>query len=234
MTKIAAVSDLHGFLPEIPDGVDVVVIAGDIVSATGTGSEMRQWRSFGYWLASLVERNIVPIGVAGNHDFLLERNEKFARSLPWIYLADESAEYQGIKYFGSPWQNWFGGWAFNAPEVDPGEEFLREKFSMIPDDTDVLITHAPPVGFFDRVGRSNVGSVALNRRVQEICPALHVFGHIHRPGVEQIEGVTLCNASVTLVRNNDYTPTKKPVPVFEISGPMATRPSSIPDPLGMA
>ena len=213
--RIAAVADLHGHLPEVPD-CDVVTIAGDIVVASGTGAEMRQWRAFGHWLASLIERNIVPIGCGGNHDFVLQRNPKFARSLPWVYLQDESAEFQQKKFYGSPWQNWFGNWAWNAPEVDPGEEFLKQKFAAIPDDTDVLITHSPPVGFHDQVGRRNVGSIALNRRVQEICPKLHVYGHIHRPGIEQVDGVTLCNAAVTEVRNDSYVSTNRPVPVFEI------------------
>jgi len=224
--RIAATSDLHGHLPEVPD-CDVLCIAGDI----GRGDidphvDAAWWTNtvdgFLHWLHELRRRNIVVIGVAGNHDFILEHHgHKFADLLPWIYLQDESIELGGVKFHGTPWQRWQGGWAFNSPEVDPGEEFLREKFALIPDDTDVLIAHVPPAGFHDRVGRSNVGSIALNRRIEQICPTLAVYGHIHHGyGVEQVDTgeyqrVTLANVSHTAVVDGRYVPQNAPV-VFDV------------------
>jgi len=71
----------------------------------------------------------------------------------------------------------FGGWGFNLPR---GEACL-EKWDLIPDDTDVLVTHGPPLGFGDSLqhgGRS--GCVQLLHVVQErVRPKYHVFGHIH-------------------------------------------------------
>ena len=215
--RICATSDLHGFFPEIPD-CDVLCIAGDIVACNPADPRMdaASLIEFGHWLAALVERGITVIGVAGNHDFILRDHEEFARSLPWIYLLDESVEFGGLKFHGTPWQPWFCEWAFNAPEVDPGEEFLTEKFALIPDDTDVLIAHGPPAGFHDRVGRRNVGSIALNRRIQEIKPKLAIYGHVHHGyGVEQVEGVTLANVSYTSVTNNRYVPANSPM-TFEL------------------
>lgn len=214
---VAAVSDLHGHFPDIPAGVDVLVIAGDMVAAGNQREEFKSLVEFGQWMAKLtLDRGIVCVGVSGNHDFLLRDNPDFRDSLPWAYLEDSGTEHMGVQFYGTPWQSWYGGWAYNAPEHDPGEEFLRQKFEAIPAETDVLITHSPPAGFFDRVGKQNIGSSALNRRVQQICPQLHVFGHCHQPGVETVEGVTLCNAAVTHVRHGRYVPTGKPVPVFRI------------------
>lgn len=39
-------------------------------------------------------------------------------------------------------QPWFGDWGFN---LERGEEML-EKWNWIPERTDILITHGPPVG----------------------------------------------------------------------------------------
>lgn len=47
----------------------------------------------------------------------------------------------------------------------------------------MLITHGPPFGIGDRTwGGSHVGCEDLLRRVRQIQPRLHVFGHIHEGG----------------------------------------------------
>jgi Icc-related predicted phosphoesterase len=219
--RICAVSDLHGFLPEIPD-CDALVIAGDIVAAShDQREEMQSYVRFGHWLTEIVCRGIIPVGIAGNHDFLLRDDERFARALPWVYLLDQAWTHpyranDDVTFFGTPWQPWFGGWAFNAPEVDPGEEFLHSKFDQIPADTDVLIAHGPPAGILDRVGGRHVGSNALSKNIQRVMPKLVVCGHIHHCyGVEQVEGVTIANASVTAVENGNYVLRNPPL-LFDI------------------
>ena len=43
------------------------------------------------------------------------------------------------------------------------------------------ITHGPPHGILDKtIGGANVGCFALAARLEEIRPALSVFGHIHK------------------------------------------------------
>ena len=56
---------------------------------------------------------------------------------------------------------------------------------MIPDDTDILVTHTPPVGFGDLCCTGvRAGCVELLNSVQRrIKPKYHIYGHIH-------EGVT--------------------------------------------
>lgn len=71
----------------------------------------------------------------------------------------------------------FGNWAFNLKR---GSECLS-KWNMIPDDTDILITHSPPLGHGDLVCSGvRAGCAELLATVQKrVKPKYHIFGHIH-------------------------------------------------------
>jgi len=93
------------------------------------------------------------------------------------YLEDSGIEIDGVSFWGSPWQPEFNHWAFNLYR---GEQ-LAQKWALIPDDTDVLITHGPPLGILDFVpSGEHVGCEDLKNRVDQM-PSLkaHIFGHIH-------------------------------------------------------
>jgi hypothetical protein len=97
------------------------------------------------------------------------------------YLEDCATEIYGVKIYGTPWQPKFCGWAFN---LERGQQ-LMEKWDLIPDDTDVLITHTPPLGYGDLCATGDrAGCVDLLMSVQHrIRPKYHIYGHIH-------EGIT--------------------------------------------
>src|SRR5688500_16441231 len=101
--RIVAVSDTHTFEDEIaiPDG-DVLIHAGD---ATINGKP-QEIAAFGKWLDSQPHR--YKIVVAGNHDWLFERNPYQARYLIQFtgvhYLQDSLVELHGVRFYGSPWQ----------------------------------------------------------------------------------------------------------------------------------
>ena len=45
---------------------------------------------------------------------------------------------------------------------------------------DILLTHCPPFRILDKTDANiNVGSEALRKKVFEIKPKFHLFGHIH-------------------------------------------------------
>jgi len=157
------------------------------------------------------------ICIAGNHDLTLQPetyaknwktfhpmngplDTKISKSLlnHCTYLQDESYVTSGIKLYGSPWSPVFGyNWAFNSPRKE-----LYKKWDKIPHDTDVLITHGPPIGRGDLcISDSRAGCVELLRQVQSrIRPRIHLFGHIHEAYGVTSDGQTLyVNASsVTL------------------------------------
>jgi predicted phosphodiesterase len=189
--RVVAVSDTHlnhDFV--VPDG-DVFIHCGD---ATMDGRP-EQLEIVGEWFAALPHRH--KIVIAGNHERTFERFESFPkRYWPAItYLQDSGVVVEGLNIYGSPWQPEFNGWAFNLPR---GESLAR-KWRLIPDDTDILITHGPPLGILDTVrGESRqLGCADLLARVLSVKPMAHLFGHIHSArGVKEQHGILFANASI--------------------------------------
>ena len=150
--RIAAVSDLHGFLPD-PDsllGCDLVIVAGDICPIQDhSPAYQREWleRKFAPWLQAV---SVPVVGCAGNHDIIFAPETK--RSVPrlsWLYLEDEETELCGLRVYGTPWVPFLRpGWAFQAPETS-GDDFLAQRFRAIPEGLDILISHGPPYGVQD-------------------------------------------------------------------------------------
>lgn len=195
--KVVCISDTHNKLRQIdfPEG-DILIHAGDFTNY-GTESELLTFRE------ELKKLNFeYKVIVPGNHDWLFERENSVARELfkdVAIVLEDESTNINGLKFYGTPWSPWFHGWARNLARGKP----IREKWDLIPNDVDVLITHTPPMGILDQVYRfqgafvENTGCAdlldALNTRLN---PKLHVFGHIHEGrGTIKIDDTMYINAA---------------------------------------
>lgn len=208
MTKIIAISDLHGNLPKLPAS-DLLLIAGDLCP-TRDHSIPRQFKwirdEFIPWLDS--QCAVFKVFIAGNHDFVFEsfgpeagKGEcAFAR-----YLQDSGTEFNGLKIWGSPWQPVFCNWAFNLTEPQ-----LSHKWAQIPDDTDILVTHGPPQGVGDTIeeGSKYLGSWTLTERIETLPNLkLHVFGHIHGGfGVYDFKQAKLANVSYV---DEQYNPREK-------------------------
>lgn len=200
--KIIAISDSHGLHNQLdlPEG-DVLIHAGD-VSRSGTIGQLQE---FNRWLGTLSFSNIILS--PGNHDLVFERNITLAREIMTNchVLLDEEIVIDGIKFYGSPWQPFFYNWSFNLPR---GKE-LADKWERIPDDTDVLITHGPPLGINDiNFEGERCGCEDLLKRINVVRPKIHIFGHIHHGyGKVEISGVTFANVSVC---DESYEPNNKP------------------------
>lgn len=200
---IVAISDQHGSLPEIPP-CDLLLVAGDIcpVRASHDPIFQREWLLTNYtrWLESIPAKEIVLI--AGNHDFVYEQLPPPA--LPAHYLQDSGIDLCGYRIWGSPWQPPFWDWAFNlpeeAPDHGPKDACLAEKWALIPDDTDILVTHSPPYHYLDRnYYGEHCGSKTLLARIKELPNLkLHVFGHIHEDGLKRMywRNGQIANASI--------------------------------------
>jgi Icc-related predicted phosphoesterase len=171
--KIVFTSDTHGMhrKVKVPDG-DILIHAGDITR----GRNKTSLEDFNDFIGSLPHRH--KILIAGNHDFCFENdNKETVRVLTSCkYLQDSSIEIDGIKFWGSPWQPWFLDYAFNLKK----DSDRKKKWDLIPEDTDILITHSPPKNILDKTFAGiYAGCGELAKAVKRIKPKVHVFGHIH-------------------------------------------------------
>lgn len=127
-------------------------------------------------------------------------------------MEDTACEVHGYKIWGSPWSPWFYDWGFNlrrGPEI-------KAKWDLIPDETDILITHGPPLGHGDRcepagnyAGCEDLLDVIQNR----VKPMYNIFGHIHEGyGITTDSVTTYINASSL---NEHYESVNTPV-VFDL------------------
>jgi predicted phosphodiesterase len=99
-----------------------------------------------------------------------------------------------LSIYGSPWSPEFYDWAFNVPRGQPSWDI----WSKIPNGTDILVTHGPPLGRGDLCSHGGrAGCFDLLEHIQKrVQPRLHVFGHIHEAFGATYDGTTLyVNAS---------------------------------------
>lgn len=190
---------------QVPDG-DVLIHCGD---SLGRGN-MHELEDFVAWFAAKPHKH--KLMIAGNHDWIFERNlaagRRAVESNGITFLHNESTVIDGVRFYGSPYTPVFYNWAFMC---DRGPE-IAAKWAMIPDKTDVLITHGPPYGHGDLApGRRIVGCLELLQRVREIRPMLHCFGHIHEgygtTRSDEFETVFI-NAAICDER---YKPNRRPI-----------------------
>lgn len=236
---IDCVSDLHGHYPEL-EGGDLLIVAGDL-----TGHDYAtERREFEEWLGSQKYKKCIFI--AGNHDNSYQFDSSFSYEIndydtPISYLCDSGTKFfyhiegfpdedegflpsgkRTIKIWGSPWTKTFEGMNPHcmAFTVDTEEE-LEEKWKLIPDDIDILITHSPSFGNYDWVKNDDgiigpsVGSVSLWMKMLSMVPnlKLHITGHIHEAYGHSIHanGIHLVNASHV---NEHYEPVNKPIRII--------------------
>lgn len=205
--RITVISDTHNkhkqVTSDLPGG-DIIIHAGDI-SSMGYEHEIR---SFLGWFSRLHQYK-TKIFISGNHDWGFQDNVTKVKQIlseypNVIYLQDDmhllGEDYddyeQRPKVWGSPWQPEFYSWAFNLPRNSPE---MWEKWLMIPENTDILVTHGPAYGVLDRVigGWENLGCEMLRQRIQSVKPKIHVCGHIHSGyGYQFVDGIHYFNAAV--------------------------------------
>jgi Icc-related predicted phosphoesterase len=190
--RIVAIADTHLYhhdLRSLPAG-DILIHAGDLLRS----GSLEELEIAAPWLAGLDFAH--KIVVAGNHDWCFQRDRRAAEALlgPDVtYLEDSEVAIAGVRFWGSPWQPVFRNWAFNLPRGNA----LAEKWRLIPDAIDVLITHGPPRGIGDWEGEDGrEGCDDLRTAVERARPRLHLFGHIHQDGGCWRIGET-CFANVT-------------------------------------
>ena len=213
---IDCIGCLHGAQPDLQGG-DLLIVTGDLTSH----DKHFQYHQFFDWLKQTKYKKRVFIG--GNHDNKLNDFYCMKEELKYFqYLRDSGTEFEGLKIWGSPWTAQFKGinpkcCAFTVPVGPDMEDRLKDKWRLIPSDTDILITHSPAYGILDGIPSEDgslfhVGSKSLQMELFErLNPKLFVHSHIHEAyGIEPPGGFvqTAVNCSIM---NERYKPVNKPV-----------------------
>jgi len=170
---IVAISDSHQLHREVevPPG-DLLIHAGDFTMFSKSAAAILD---FNDWLGELPHR--WKIVVPGNHEFFLESEPDKRRLIGnATVLINEGVEIMGLKIWGSPTTPLYGGAFGRSSERD-----RVNVYALIPDDTDILVTHAPPFGILDQAPGSeyHAGCPQLLDAVRRIKPVIHIFGHAH-------------------------------------------------------
>lgn len=162
--RILHISDTHGkheLLIDLPKA-DVIVHTGDFTE-DGTEEEVKD---FIEWFSGLSYAH--KVFIAGNHDNCLYGANIEGLPDDVHYLCNEGITIDGFKFYGVP--------MFVEDDLDGN---FPELYSRIPDDTDVLLTHQAPLGILDEKEGINYGDYSLYKRVMDVKPRYHLFGHIH-------------------------------------------------------
>lgn len=230
--KIIPISDLHGYLPEINENFDVLVISGDIVDMYYQKSMIKSivWfnREFVPWAMNLNCKRVIIIG--GNHDFFFQmivndyfkhRNVQYTKEfkemmsasiirdelmLPpkIVYLQDSGYTFMDKTFYGTPWCPNLEKWAFHKDS-----DSLNDVFEKIPDNVDVLLTHSPGKGVndtatvLDEICGMEYGSVELTNAVERKSPKYWFVGHVHSGNHELTCFKGIKVANVSLRDHND-------------------------------
>lgn len=193
MIKICAMSDLHGYLPEV-EPCDLVLICGDIVPLRiqGRTKDSYKWFSteFKEWAMDLPCDKVIFI--AGNHELTFPNHyndykQLFYNDSKVTYLCHEGYIYKGpdgkeYSIFGTPYCKEFGNWAFMLPEGELSRMYLD-----IPSGLDILITHDQPYFYGDVLLQEdcpwatgeNIGNPALAMAIINEAPRYQFNGHLH-------------------------------------------------------
>ena len=224
--KIAAISDLHGNLPNMPElldqDIDLLLVVGDIAGGhPATNAQYKSMTNFFKWVEKINPGTclITP----GNHDYWEWKHLfKYTERPKNVHcLIDEHYDVDGLIVHGTPWSVEFLNWNWMKKD-----ERLKPHWNNIHPDTDILINHGPAFGVCDTVleppvnhnepmehcGSKTLYTELLNRNIPRV-----LTGHIHSSdhGDVKLSGEhdTLC--SCVSILDEEYKYKYKPK-IFEI------------------
>lgn len=178
---IKAISDTHNqheFLKDLE--CDILIHCGD-ACVKGNYTE---GLNFLMWYVKQPAK--YKILVPGNHDKKLMLHLdliKLSKDLGIHVLNDDLFEINGIRFYGV--SKTFKDQANPKDKSTPLDRLNAWK--NIPVNVDYLITHMPPKYILDRNQQGNpIGCPFLTKKIREVTPSVHLFGHVHEHGNEVV------------------------------------------------
>ena len=202
LVHLLHLSDTHGKHEELQldlEGIDIIAHTGDATNTWKPSANLLEWEKFIKWYGELPVKH--KLFVPGNHDAACYHFKKFVKdsclAAGVTYLEKELVEIEGIKFYGDPTTPTFNNWYFMSDRSK-----IRKHWDMIPQETQVLLTHGPRKGILDSADSGLVGDRSLGARIDELPDLiLHCFGHIHdnddfkNNGILVRDGICYSNAS---------------------------------------
>ena len=176
--SILHISDTHGLhrqLNALP-AADVLIHSGDF-TMTGSAAEATDFME---WFCAQPHR--YKIFIAGNHDICLRNASIDGLPDNCHYLCNSGVIIESIKFYGVP--------------------MFAAAYDKIPADTDIIITHEPPHEILDFADGIHYGNQELLRRVRQVNPRYHFFGHIHAQCGVIVSGSTTFINGAAMTENN--------------------------------
>jgi Icc-related predicted phosphoesterase len=207
--KIICISDTHTEHDDINlENADILVCSGDSTHSYLVNNRNTEEQVFHFidWLS--IQNIKYKVYIAGNNDGMytennVEKVKKYALSKGVFYLSDSSVIIDGYKVYGSSWNL---AYSINRGFGVDTEIELEDKFALIEDDTNILLTHTPPYEILDKNAKGvHCGSLYLSLRIQKLKNLkCSIFGHIHEAnGIEKQNGVIYVNAAYS--KKNPYS-----------------------------
>lgn len=178
--QIEQLSDFAAWLKELPHKHKVVIAGNHDLTLHEDWYLERENYSRWHYRGPLDQEQAIKVLKEAGRPATCSTGSSTAGPGGFTYLEDNSVTIEGYKIYGSPWSAFFHNWAFNIPRGQPSQDLYKN----IPDDTDILLTHGPALGAGDLIDNAytkgeRVGCVNLLKRVLEVKPKIHAFGHIH-------------------------------------------------------
>jgi hypothetical protein len=181
--KIWFISDTHCQHEklEVPD-VDMVIHCGDEATSRDPAWNAVEAEKFFEWYRGLPIRD--KVFVPGNHSVAFSRgmtSENTYKEGGIRVLRDHGMLCGELSVYGSPWTpSWGGCWAYMRSRPK-----MHDVWQTLPEYADIIVTHGPPKGILDITHDHDTGHLiqvgcrSLRKRIEQIKPKIHAFGHIH-------------------------------------------------------
>jgi len=169
MTKILALSDMHGILPVLDTTqIDIILIAGDICPTRDhSANYQKKWLDVAFydWCKKL---NVPVYLTLGNHDFI----DKFDAPKNLHYGTASVINDIMLFSYTPPFFNW--AWMAPEPQIKSRLEQLLQEHNPA-----IWLCHGAPYGICDEVDGKSCGSISLREAILEHQPEWVICGHLH-------------------------------------------------------
>lgn len=214
MTRIAHISDSHGYFNKLPKNIDFILHTGDIFPDPPAGTKHKD---FGKVQMGMIKKRIQEfkdwlggksfLYLRGNHDWMChEEFEEYLRKqgIDAYHLHDKTIEMQNVVIHGFPYLPPINGLFATETDSKTMELKINDMVDIVNNlnQIDVIASHAGPYGILDKsnngehYGNPFLNDAIFSRIKKENRPDYCCFGHVHNSqSITLHQGIIISNAA---------------------------------------